>query len=143
MGYRWKNSSFIGHKYAYLRPGSGERLVKTPVGTRVALNHVFFDRPKHVRAFIAALCKRLNIKTPEITVSSACTTHRWGTGWRTGSAKYPSGRVIIYRWSVWVVLHEMAHVMAMRPLEDHGPTFARRLDHLCGVYFDMIVNGEV
>ncbi len=57
------------------------------------------------------------------------TTKQWGTAWPH------KNRFAVYRKSVWVFLHELAHVWAPKDAK-HGTEFGRTLDELHRIYIE-------
>lgn len=141
--------------------GTGEEHVKTPLGTVIALNNMFIKK-KEAEKIAAAVAEAFGKTPPPIVLSRARTVNRWGTAtqpgkviggkWRknrdpnaTSSLWVKSeqkvlkfGRVQLYRHSIWVLLHELAHIMA-GPGKAHGPVFGQTLDRIVSVYFDLAV----
>lgn len=110
----------IGMAYAD-RPSTGESLVRTPASRRVSLNNEPITRAK-AESFL----KVAGAESITLQFSNRNTRRRWGT------AFYASGRVILYRHSTWMFLHEVAHILDWRRNKQtgHGPSYARMLDDL-------------
>jgi hypothetical protein len=64
------------------------------------------------------------------------TTTVWGTAWPK------ERRAIIYRWTVDVFLHELAHLIAGPECIAHGAEFAKILDELIVNWFQHSVSRD-
>lgn len=108
--------------------GSGASKCRTPKAERVKWNNTKIDgwllnafsewtyQNKHRIGFEP---RRMTIK-----LSRRRTSRTWGSAWPL------QNRVNIYRHSVWVVLHEMAHIISppRNGAKPHGIKFCRTLD---------------
>jgi len=109
-------------------PGTGESKVKTPFSRRVLLNNTPISE-KEAKDF--SEWYSLNYNKPKLlrlTLSNRKCKRRWGSTWPSRK------RIILYRHSVGVFLHELAHVTVDDPKEHHGKKFAAELDNIHRAY---------
>ncbi len=111
------NESFVGTGNSQLSSDYIERL-------RI-LNNIPITI-EHIKEFISIS----KIKPCKITLSMRITKSRWGTAWCDKKE-----RIILYRHSVGVYLHEFAHVLNNRmglfnKAKPHGLEFAKFLEWL-------------
>lgn len=121
--------------------GIGNSLVKVEISNQIKLNNVRIDKSTVQRFldFIGVECR--------VTLSHRKTRRTWGTCWAKES------RTILYRHSVWVFLHELAHIMNTpveykivagyynkwrRVIPPHGKDFAECLELLYSEWIDFI-----
>ncbi|MCK9506041.1 MAG: M48 family metallopeptidase [Porticoccaceae bacterium] len=107
-------------------PGSGNSGCRTPKSVMVRLNNQPITQGE-IDHFVYVACKKHGASPVWVTLSNRKTRRRWGTAWPT------QRRVTMYRHSVWVFLHEMAHMLVPKGT-GHGPAFARRLDELIDMW---------
>lgn len=108
-----------------LFPGTGESRCKTPTFVRVAFNNVPIT-PGEAWRFVRQHFPDRQIR---ITFSNRKPRKRWGTAWPKEQ------RATIYRHSVAVFLHELAHLTSPG-VPGHNPPFARELDRLFKLWRD-------
>jgi hypothetical protein len=108
--------------------GTGEHLCKTSSATRLKLNNTEISH-EEAEELKFKLQKHF-LFTPHIRLefSDRHYPRRWGSAW------VASRRIKIYRHSVEVVLHELAHVLVGDPREHHGKRFAATLDKCIAFY---------
>lgn len=89
-------------------PGTGNSQVKIPRDEIVRLNNTPIS-PEAGRQFAAFALEKIDpAKKIEVNFSSRKTIRRWG------SVTMQNSKINIYRWSVWVMIHELGH--ALTPL---------------------------
>jgi len=116
--------------------GTGESKVKTPEIKRVLLNNTPIN--KRDAAGFSAWYSR-EYKKPRLfslTLSNRKCKRRWGTTWPSRS------RIILYRHSVSVFLHELAHITVDDPKEHHGAKFSAELDNIYRAWESWIEGGN-
>src|SRR4030042_4822372 len=97
--------------------GTGEDLVRVPLAERIRLNNT----PLNIgdaQAFLE--WQQLPVR---VEFSYQHTKRRWGSAWPK------ERRIVLYRHTVWIFLHDLAHVLC-NPGEHHGHRFARCLEGL-------------
>lgn len=103
--------------------GIGNEWCRTPVERQVELNNTAIGYWEST-SFI----KRCYPGRPfQLEFSARNTVRRWGTCWPDES------KIILYRHSAWVLLHELAHFAHL----GHGPEFGKELDRLVEVWEEM------
>lgn len=127
------------------KPGTGNKSTKGVTDAeKLRLTNVLIDRAG-MDEFLNLLYDNGEAKM-DITLSDRRTTRRWG------SAFYMDRRVILYRHTVWVFLHEVAHVMdvhtsvfnsaqRVRTVKPHGPNFGFHLSRLYEVWMKFCDKG--
>lgn len=88
---------------------TGEYYVEVTRDERIRLNNKPIDGDK-----TTLFLKWQNVPA-KVEFSNRTTKYRWGTTWQKRK------RIVLYRHSVWVFLHELAHLVA--PQDNHGPDF--------------------
>ena len=95
-------------------PGTGNSRVKIPMQELVRLNNTPIT-PEAAEKFVAFALKKIGSdKKVEVYFSSRKTSMRWGSVTRKGS------RINLYRWSVWILIHELGHVLNPISLDGGG-----------------------
>jgi hypothetical protein len=108
--------------------GSGEGYCKTSSAVRVDLNNVEVS-PTEARALVLKLQKHFSDCEPiRLEFSNRRPRRTWGSAW------IGSRRIKLYRHSVGVLLHEVAHLLTHSFDEHHGRRFATLLDECIKVY---------
>lgn len=101
------------------KAGTGNSRVTIPKSEQIRLNNtpIFITE---------AVCftKQITKSIPSIVFSRRKTKSRWGTAF-----SFPQRKIILYRHSVYIFLHELAHVLCGGK-EKHSRVFGRKLDHL-------------
>ncbi len=108
--------------------GTGESQLKETYKKRmVELNNTPITETIICEFFLAT-----KIPSAKVNMSNRKTKRRWGTTW-TGQ-----NRMILYRHSVGVFLHEFAHIYVNRgrneSVKAHGVEFARSLENLIDIW---------
>jgi predicted metal-dependent hydrolase len=117
-----KRTTPKGEKMTRLRKsnctGTGNDRCNVERDEMVRLNNIPIERIQ-----IINFTKKLGLygKT-HVILSNRKTVARWGTCWTQ------TGRIILYRHSVWIFLHELAHIASKSP--GHGSDFGDALDTL-------------
>lgn len=111
------------------RPSSGESRCKTAPALRVELQNLPLQE-----GWIEDFCEYIGPVWPlapkvDVTLSSRETKWRWGTAWPT------QRRMTLYRHSVGIFLHELAHLMVPQR-NGHNRVFATCLDGLINMWLD-------
>jgi hypothetical protein len=126
------------------KPGTGNKSCKGVTDAeKLRLVNVLIDR--------AGMDEFLNVlyangeKKMDITLSPRRTTKRWGSAW------YMERRVKLYRHTVWIFLHEVAHIMdvhtslatgaRVRNVKPHGLDFGRHLTQLYNLWMEFCDKG--
>jgi predicted metal-dependent hydrolase len=85
--------------------------------------------PEVARRFLDSI----DMADTTVTFSKRKTKRRWGTAWKK------TNRITLYRHSVWMFLHELAHIKA--PVKSgHGREFAQALDDLFAAWQKAFTN---
>jgi len=108
--------------------GTGESHCGVSESIRVKMNNTPISQME--AAFFARYAwKQIHGTDKEITIefSERRTKNQWGTAWRH------SLRITLYRWSVGIFLHELAHLTADEG--GHGPAFGAALNKLYILWF--------
>lgn len=100
---------------------TGESRCRSSQDLRLELNNMQIT-PSMAKAFADAIYPGHLFR---FTFSSRRTKNRWGTAWLS------EGRLTLYRHSVHVFLHELAHLSTR---EAHTARFARELDKLVAAW---------
>ena len=106
----------------YWKSGSGNALCHIDKETRVQLNNEPVSLTK-ADAFVYHICREWNEALIEVIYREQ-TTSIWGRAWRERRM------VTLFRQSVWVLLHELAHILKVREGRPHGKNFGTCLDEL-------------
>jgi hypothetical protein len=114
-------------------PGTGNSKVRVPKYKMVDLNNTAITTPK-INKFLQAVKKTYNqTDSIKVVVSNRKTVRRWGT------ANILENKIILYRHSVWVFLHELAHLIE-KPVrvngrwDAHGQKFGNALTELVKIW---------
>jgi hypothetical protein len=108
--------------------GLGEHYCKTSSLLRTELNNTEITL-REANALKAKIQKHFKApKAIKIEFSNRKYPHTWGSAW------VGSRRIKVYRHSVGVVLHELAHVLTCDLKEHHGKRFAAILDECIETY---------
>lgn len=126
--------------------GTGHNQVSIPKSKLIELNNTVIDKTTLIKTLKEADREgAMNDVMIEFPIRE--TKRRWGTT-RFDRATKIATKAIIYRPSVMVVLHELAHVLQMNsndPIvknsKPHGAQFARKLENLIKTY-EAIANPE-
>ena len=106
--------------------GTGESQCSTPKNTRIKFNDVHITI-KDINKFL----DYINERDISVQLSNRKTKNRWGT------AILSRKEILLYRHSVAVFLHELAHVLCDE--RGHGRIFGRKLDELYEIWDDYII----
>ena len=121
-------------------PGTGNSRVNIPMQEQVKLNNTPIT-PEDGEKFIAFALKKIGSeKKVEVNFSRRKTRRRWGSVTK-------KSRINIYRWSVWVLIHEFGHVLT--PVSSkpggrrniHGREFARTIRILHHIWKEFETSG--
>ncbi len=96
----------------------GERYVTVALADRISFNNAPIS-PEVAQRFL----ELVGAGNVCIEFSARKTRCRWGTAYKK------KGRIVLYRHSVWMLLHELAHIQAPAGAK-HSRVFARVLDGL-------------
>lgn len=127
------------------QPGSGNKSSRVPKATQIALDN--FEITTHiVKDFQKWLEKEEGLSWVNVEISHRNTKNRLGT------AMPGRNRVILYRHSAWILLHEISHIHVLeflkrqftkgnvefgyRDIKSHGKEFGATLAFLTKRFFD-------
>jgi hypothetical protein len=124
-------------------PGTGNKSCKVSDKEKLRLSNVLIDEAK-IDEFLNILYES-GEKKMLIELSNRRTSRAWGTAW------YFDRRVKIYRHTVWVFLHEVAHVLnikyhpisgnIIRTVKPHGTDFGKHLSMLYDLWMEYCDKG--
>ncbi len=107
--------------------GSGERYCRTSPELRVALNNTGIPH-----GHVSTVLRICGVRGVDVILSDRKTIHRWGT------AKQKERKVILYRHSIKVLIHELAHIVAYDRCTKrgwgHSSFFSRVMDEMIEKY---------
>jgi len=108
-------------------PGTGNSQVKIKKSILVELNNASVS-PGFGTRFAHYVVKKFDYKLPlVVNFSKRNTKNTWG------SASRYKGNLNIYRWSVWVLIHELGHIVTPTEISPkgrrivHGKTFGKNV----------------
>lgn len=104
---------------------TGESLVGVAWPVKLMWNNQPITKSK-----IQSFLEFVDIKGIAVTLSNRRTRRAWGTCWPIQK------RMILYRHSVWVFLHELAHILSKE--RGHGWDFATSLELLYDYWVDWV-----
>ena len=125
------------------KPGTGNKSCKVSASEKLRLTNLIVNR-KDVDAFLDVLYATGEDRI-SVEISSRRTSSRWGTAWTT------ERRCILYRHTVWVYLHELAHVLCIkrdftgsriRNNKPHGREFGLHLKCLYEIWMEHFNTGQ-
>jgi len=96
--------------------GTGNSWCRAPLDRQIQLNNQTITLEEVARFLALIKCDA------RVVVPNRMTKQRWGV------ARISRNEVVLYRCSVWVFLHEVAHMLT--PGCGHGPKFGEKLDAL-------------
>lgn len=133
-----------GSRFRYApKPGTGNKSTPVAQAEKVRLANVIIENSE-ARDFMEVLYDT-GEKSIRVELSRRRTSRRWGSAWPLDR------RVVIYRHTVWVFLHELAHILdvkksftgqtvyANRP---HGRDFGMCLKTLYDLWMEFIDTGK-
>lgn len=108
--------------------GTGESYCGVSEAIRVKMNNTPITQIE-AALFAKYAWKQVRSTEEEIMIefSERRTRSAWGTAWRHNK------RIILYRWTVGIFLHELAHLTATEG--GHGPQFGAALNKLYILWF--------
>jgi hypothetical protein len=125
------------------KPGTGNKSCKVSDAEKLRLTNILIDH-EGVNEFLNILYQH-GEKKMSIELSERRCSRRYGTAW------YIERRVALYRHTVWVFLHEIAHILdvnksfatgiQIRPAKPHGPIFGRHLTCLYNLWMEYCDKG--
>lgn len=125
-------------------PGSGNKSCKVKASEKLRLSNILIDQAG-VDEFMKVLYAT-GEKVMSIKLSDRFCRNRWGSAWRL------ERRVAIYRHTVWVFLHEVAHILDIKKsftgervagVKPHGRDFGMHLSCLYEMYMEYCDKGIV
>lgn len=109
-----------------MKSSTGERYVSIPIQIRVTLNNT----PLTID-IVNDFLDYAQLGDVSVILSLRQTKHRWGTAWKKQK------RVVLYRHSAWMLLHELAHIKAPNK-SGHNCDFGRTLDDLYAQWVEFV-----
>jgi hypothetical protein len=134
------NGPIVNSRFTWQpKPGTGNKSCKGVTDKeKLRLTNVLIDRAG-VDEFLQVLYDSGERKI-DVDLSERRTTRRWGT------AYILERRVKIFRHTVWILLHELAHILDTKisfatgsiitPAKPHGPDFGRHLTCLYQIWME-------
>lgn len=118
--------------------GSGNSQIRVPKSEMIDLNNQYIF-PEFGKSFIKHVVKTFNCKEKVIiNFSNRNTSRTWGS-----VSKRPGViRINIYRHSVWVILHELGHVVTSTEISpkgrriSHGKIFGKNVEKIYEIWND-------
>ena len=124
-------------------PGTGNKSCKVSAAEKLRLTNLIVSK-KDVEYFLLVLYATGEDRI-RVELSPRRTSSRWGTAWS------PERRCILYRHTVWVFLHEVAHVLdikkdftgnRIRNNKPHGREFGLHLKCLYELWMEHFNTGQ-
>lgn len=103
------------------KPGTGNKTTKVSDSEKLRLTNIIIERAE-VDAFLKALYDRGEDKI-KVELSPRRTSKRWGSAWTL------ERRVALYRHTVWVFLHEIAHILDVHIEQPSGRIVSSNKPH--------------
>jgi hypothetical protein len=126
-------------------PGSGNKSCKVAQDEKLRLSNILISRAdadEFLKVLYATGEKQISVE-----ISDRRTSKRWGTAWTY------KRKVIIYRHTVWVFLHELAHILdvkqsfatglAVASCKPHGHDFGSHLSCMYEIWMENCDKGIV